>query len=62
MAERYQGRSAMNNTTDVRRGGYEPPSLRVIGSVAELTLGCDKRYGSSDGFTFSGNSIVCASP
>lgn len=52
----------MDNTTDVRRDGYEPPALHVIGSVAELTLSCDKRYGSSDGFTFQGNAIVCASP
>lgn len=52
----------MNNTTDGRQGGYEPPALRIIGSVAELTLACDKRFGSADGFTFQGNSIVCASP
>jgi hypothetical protein len=52
----------MDSTTDVRRDGYEPPALRVIGSVAELTLGCDKKYGSSDGFTFMGDSIVCVSP
>jgi hypothetical protein len=52
----------MDNTTDARRGGYEPPTLRLIGSVAELTLNCDKKYGSADGFTFGGISITCTSP
>jgi hypothetical protein len=41
---------------------YEPPALKVLGTVAGLTLGCDKSLGGSDGFTFMGQSIVCASP
>jgi hypothetical protein len=49
----------MDRTTD--SGAYVPPAIRVVGSVAELTLGCDKQFGSSDGFTFQGNAIVCAS-
>jgi hypothetical protein len=40
---------------------YEAPTLTVLGSVAELTQGCDKTMGSSDGFTFQGNAIVCRS-
>jgi hypothetical protein len=40
---------------------YEAPALRVLGSVAELTQGCDKRLGGSDGFTFMGQAIVCRS-
>ena len=40
---------------------YEAPILTVLGSVAELTQGCDKTLGSSDGFTFQGNAIVCRS-
>ena len=40
---------------------YEAPVLMVLGSVAELTQGCDKALGSSDGFTFQGNAIVCRS-
>jgi hypothetical protein len=40
---------------------YEPPRLEVLGSVAELTLYCDKQLGGSDGFTFMGASISCAS-
>ena len=47
--------------SDARRGGYEPPTIHVIGSVIGLTLYCDKTLGSSDGFTFQGNAIVCAS-
>jgi hypothetical protein len=51
-----------DRTIDESHGGYEPPALTVVGSVVELTLGCDKLWGKSDGFTFQGNSIVCASP
>ena len=40
---------------------YEAPALRVLGSVQELTQGCDKTLGSSDGFTFQGDAIVCRS-
>ena len=40
---------------------YEAPVLRVLGSVAELTHGCDKALGGSDGFTFMGQAIVCRS-
>lgn len=40
---------------------YESPALSVLGTLHELTLGCDKEYGSSDGFTFLGADIVCSS-
>jgi hypothetical protein len=40
---------------------YEAPRLTVIGSVHELTQGCDKRLGETDGYTFMGNVIVCRS-
>ena len=49
------------NDTEQARLVYEPPVLRVVGSVAELTQGCDKRLGGSDGFTFMGQAIVCRS-
>jgi hypothetical protein len=42
-------------------GAYEAPVVRVLGSVAELTQNCDKRFGGSDGFTFMGQAIVCRS-
>lgn len=40
---------------------YEPPALEVLGHVHELTGGCDKMLGSTDGFTFQGSDIVCGS-
>ena len=40
---------------------YEPPTLRVLGSVAELTQLCGKGLGGSDIFIFRGNSLVCTS-
>ena len=40
---------------------YEPPELTQLGGLHELTLGCDKTLGSTDGFTFMGQQIVCSS-
>ena len=40
---------------------YEAPALVELGALQELTLGCDKTTGGSDGFTFHGTPIVCAS-
>jgi hypothetical protein len=40
---------------------YEAPALVELGGLQELTLGCDKQMGASDGFTFQGQSIVCSS-
>jgi hypothetical protein len=45
----------------VTHGRYEAPELIVIGSIAALTLGVDKKYGDSDGFTFMGQPITNAS-
>jgi hypothetical protein len=39
---------------------YEAPALVTLGTVHELTLYCDKMRGQSDGFTFMGDPIVCA--
>lgn len=47
--------------TDREPATYEAPALRVLGSIHELTLGCDKKMGSSDGYTFVGQAIVCSS-
>ena len=38
---------------------YSTPQLIRHGTLEELTLGCDKKYGSSDGYTFSGSPIMC---
>jgi hypothetical protein len=53
--------SDMDHAGKAKSSSYEAPSLTVLGTVAELTLWCDKRYGSSDGFTFQGSPISCSS-
>lgn len=40
---------------------YEAPALVELGALQEVTLGCDKTLGSSDGFTFMGQAVVCRS-
>lgn len=40
---------------------YEAPAITVLGKVEVLTLGCDKNFGGSDGFTFLGAPINCTS-
>lgn len=47
--------------TDMRQS-YEAPVLKVVGSVQELTLAIDKKYGPSDGYTLMGVGITNASP
>jgi hypothetical protein len=44
-----------------RTGTYEAPALVELGAFAEVTLGCDKNTGGSDGFTFLGTPIICVS-
>ena len=45
-----------------RTGTYESPALVELGTLQDLTLVCtDKKYGSSDGFTFMGQPITCNS-
>jgi hypothetical protein len=48
---------------DIQDGSvrYEAPTLAELGTLYELTLGCDKDLGSTDGFTFQGQAIVCTS-
>ena len=48
--------------TDRRQvDAYEAPMLVRLGSVHDLTLGCDKTTGGSDGFTFQSVPIHCTS-
>lgn len=49
----------MTYTTNEATPSYEAPSVILIGSVHELTQGCDKQLGGSDGYTFMGQSIIC---
>lgn len=37
---------------------YEPPQVRVLGSVHALTQTQNKGYGTSDGFMFMGQPIM----
>lgn len=47
---------------NVSRKVWQTPRASRYGTFAEATAGCDKKLGSSDGFTFLGQPIVCASP
>ena len=49
----------MPHPTDNAPPVYEPATLTVIGTVHELTLGCDKNFGGTDGFTFNQQPIMC---
>ncbi len=50
----------MSNITS--KTPWTAPNLTVHGTVKEITLtGCDKMWGSTDGYTFAGNAIVCRS-
>ncbi len=41
--------------------GWIAPQIKRYGTFEEKTQACDKRLGGSDGFTFMGDDIVCAS-
>jgi hypothetical protein len=45
----------MVDTPRKSTAAYEAPALVELGALQELTLGCDKTLGSSDGFTFHGS-------
>jgi len=44
-----------------RKKTWVAPKLVAYGSVEEITLGCNKDLGGSDGFTFENQTIVCVS-
>jgi hypothetical protein len=58
MRERGQSRAAAAQRPV--ETGYEAPAIKPLGTLFELTLYCDKELGHSDGFTFMGAPIVCA--
>jgi hypothetical protein len=37
------------------------PEIRKFGTFESATQGCNKMYGSTDSYTFMGQSIVCSS-
>ena len=51
-------------TTDRPQHGekrvYVTPQVVVHGTVEEITAGCNKTLGMSDGFTFMGQAITCS--
>jgi hypothetical protein len=51
----------MLDTPRERTGVYEAPELVELGAFAEVTLGCNKDWGGSDGFTFQQQPITCTS-
>jgi hypothetical protein len=51
----------MVDTPRKSTAAYEAPALVELGALQELTLGCDKTLGSSDGSRFMGQAIVCRS-
>jgi hypothetical protein len=50
-----------NAAQSTQKRVYTTPKLLAHGTLEELTQGCNKTYGSSDGFTFMGQAIVCMS-
>lgn len=51
----------MRRSTESTKQPYQPPKLVTIGTLHDLTLGCDKALMGSDGFTFMGQPIHCSS-
>ena len=47
----------MDGTTRNSDRAYQPPAIRALGSVAELTQNFDKRWGGSDGWVFVGINV-----
>lgn len=47
--------------TDAAKPPWTPPEIRRYGTFETATQSCDKMFGGSDGFTFMGQAIVCAS-
>ena len=48
----------MSIQTTSQKVSYEPPKIRLLGSVHALTQTQNKNFGPTDGFTFQGSSIT----
>lgn len=46
---------------NVQKPVWETPEVQKYGTFESATQGCDKLLGGSDGFTFMGQVVVCAS-
>jgi hypothetical protein len=47
----------MKQASEAAKAPYEPPRVRVLGSVHELTQGTNKDLGGADGITFQQQSV-----
>jgi hypothetical protein len=50
----------MENVQQSQKRVYVTPKLIVHGTVEQITAGCNKALGMSDGFTFQGQAITCS--
>lgn len=53
--------SVVNDTRTLKTPSYEPPTLKVVGTVHELTLDGCKTFSGSDGFYLQSPSITLGS-
>ena len=53
--------SVVNDTRTPKTPSYEPPTLKVVGTVHELTLDGCKTFSGSDGFYLQSPSITLGS-
>jgi hypothetical protein len=44
-----------------QKAAYEAPRIVELGTIGQLTLTQDKKFGRTDGFTFMGQAITNAS-
>ncbi len=51
----------MSKIAQAPKSDYQRPALVELGTLHDLTLGCDKSLNGSDGFTFMGQPIHCTS-
>jgi hypothetical protein len=62
MADLFANMQGATGMADVaRKKAWVAPKLVTYGNVEEITLGCNKELGGSDGFTFENQQIMCTS-
>jgi hypothetical protein len=54
----FRWREMLSTHATSQSVSYEPPSIRVLGSVHALTQTQNKNFGPTDGFTFQGSPIA----
>lgn len=56
-SHQQEGRRVEKSTKPV----WMAPQIHRYGTFEQKTQGCDKMFGENDGFTFTGQPVVCAS-